>query len=542
MGRQAVGDAVDDGETIVEISTDKVDMELPAPAAGTITEILADEGETVTVGQVIARMTTAGARRRRSAAAPAAAGADAPTAAPRRRPDAPTDANASPVAARVAAAEGVDLAASPAPARAGRITKADVLDARQRRRAPPRRRRASATPLKGGAAMLARYMDESRSIPTATSFRTITVTAMDGRRKQLKDAGQKVSFTHLIAYAIALAVAAGHAGDGPPLRARSTASRTASTTARSTSASPSTSRRRTARRTLMVPVIRDAGRLSFADFKAAFDDLIDKARDEHAHRRRPHRREHLAHQPGRHRHGRLGPAADGRPGHDRRHRLDRLPGRPRRTSATMIGAEKVMTMTSTYDHRIIQGAESGRFLQTRRGLPAGRERLLRGRLRRRSASSSARRRRRRRPPPPRPPPRAAPRRRAAGAVDEELLQAVQAATSLLKAHRTHGHLAARLDPLGTEPEGDPALDPEPLGLTPELMAPDPGADPAHVRAGRDARRRAAAPARDLLRHDRLRDRAHRQPPPARVAAREDRVRRLPQAADDRRAAARCCSA
>ncbi len=54
--------------------------------------------------------------------------------------------------------------------------------------------------------------------------------------------------------------------------------------------------------------------------------------------------------------------------------------------------------------------------------------------------------------------------------DEELLQAVQAATSLLKAHRTHGHLAAKLDPLGRESEGDPALDPEPLGLTPELMA------------------------------------------------------------------------
>jgi 2-oxoglutarate dehydrogenase E1 component len=47
---------------------------------------------------------------------------------------------------------------------------------------------------------------------------------------------------------------------------------------------------------------------------------------------------------------------------------------------------------------------------------------------------------------------------------------VQAATALLKAFRTHGHLAAHLDPLGVEPEGDPALDPEPLGLTPELMA------------------------------------------------------------------------
>ena len=57
-----VGDAVKQGDTVVEISTDKVDMELPAPASGTITEILAEDGETVSVGQVIARMqATAGA-------------------------------------------------------------------------------------------------------------------------------------------------------------------------------------------------------------------------------------------------------------------------------------------------------------------------------------------------------------------------------------------------------------------------------------------------------------------------------------------------
>ena len=43
-----VGDEVKDGDTVVEISTDKVDMELPAPASGTITEILAAEGDTVT--------------------------------------------------------------------------------------------------------------------------------------------------------------------------------------------------------------------------------------------------------------------------------------------------------------------------------------------------------------------------------------------------------------------------------------------------------------------------------------------------------------
>src|SRR6187402_661288 len=60
----------------------------------------------------------------------------------------------------------------------------------------------------------------------------------------------------------------------------------------------------------------------------------------------------------------------------------------------------------------------------------------------------------------------------AQAVDEELLGAVAAAMALVKAFRTHGHLAARLDPLGSEPPGDPALEPERLipRLTRELQA------------------------------------------------------------------------
>ena len=58
------------------------------------------------------------------------------------------------------------------------------------------------------------------------------------------------------------------------------------------------------------------------------------------------------------------------------------------------------------------------------------------------------------------------------ASDETLLGAVAAGMALVKAHRQHGHLAARVDPLGSEPPGDPALDPERLQpkLTPELQA------------------------------------------------------------------------
>ena len=61
---------------------------------------------------------------------------------------------------------------------------------------------------------------------------------------------------------------------------------------------------------------------------------------------------------------------------------------------------------------------------------------------------------------------------APAAVDEELLGGIAAAASLVKAFRMHGHLAAHLDPLGSEPAGDPALEPERLipKLTPELQA------------------------------------------------------------------------
>ncbi|HWB69493.1 MAG TPA: multifunctional oxoglutarate decarboxylase/oxoglutarate dehydrogenase thiamine pyrophosphate-binding subunit/dihydrolipoyllysine-residue succinyltransferase subunit, partial [Solirubrobacterales bacterium] len=134
-----------------------------------------------------------------------------------------------------------------------------------------------------------------------------------------------------------------------------------------------------------------------------------------------------------------------------------------------LGVSKVMTLTSTYDHRVIQGAESGAFLRRIEQLLQGEDgfyEAIAADLGVEAAPITAAH-----PASASAPPLGAPAApTTAPAPDEELLQAVQAATSLLKGYRTHGHLAARLDPLGSEPKGDPAIQPENLNLTPELMA------------------------------------------------------------------------
>ena len=475
-----VGDAVKEGDTVVEISTDKVDMELPAPAAGTITEILFDEGATVTVGEVIARM-AAGA----ATTAPAAPSTDPPAASAAGPGPASPGAGATPIAQRVAAAQGVDLGRVAGSARGGRITKADVLDAAANGVAAAVELPVGAQRIKGGGAALARYMEESRQLPTATSFRTLPVTALDARRAQLKEAGHRVSFTHLIAYAIARAatdempVMAHHylSADGVPYRVDDGGVNLGLAV---------DVEKKDGTRTLMVPVIRDAGRLDFRSFLDAYNGLVEEARTNTLTADDLAGANITLTNP-----GGLGTVAS----------VPRLMVGQGTIVATgsitypvglqeigaAIGAEKVMTMTSTYDHRIIQGAESGRFLAVIESLLQGEHGFYEDVFRALGAALPML--------PPRPIPAAAaasaaapatattPAAAAAAAVaaaarqqaslsappDEELLQAVQAATSLLKAHRTHGHLAARLDPLGRVPEGDPSLDPGSLGLTPELM-------------------------------------------------------------------------
>ena len=177
----AVGDHVKAGDTVVEISTDKVDVELPAPASGTITELLAGEGDTVAVGQVIGRMAAGAAppRPRRPAPLPPPPPTAATAATPRYPPARATARRLPPSRDGPPPPWMSTSARSPEPASTGGSSRPTCSMPPPGRAPQLPRPRAKTTVLKGGAAVLAQYMDESREIPTATTVRTIVVDTLD---------------------------------------------------------------------------------------------------------------------------------------------------------------------------------------------------------------------------------------------------------------------------------------------------------------------------------------------------------------------------
>ncbi len=112
--RKRPGDWIERDETVVEISTDKVETELPSPAAGRLRDILVEEGATVDVGTLLATIDTA--------ARPGEAHLDEH---PPRTPDQPPP--VSPVVRRIAAERGIDVAQVSGSGRRGRVTKKDIL-------------------------------------------------------------------------------------------------------------------------------------------------------------------------------------------------------------------------------------------------------------------------------------------------------------------------------------------------------------------------------------------------------------------------------
>lgn len=196
------GEAVGQDEILIDVETDKVVLEVPAPSAGVLVEIVKGDGSTVTAGEVLARIDTEA----KAAAAPAAAEA-APVAAA-AAPAASVTA-ASPAASKILAEKGVDLASVEGSGRDGRVTKADAvaaqagaakaapapvalsLDGRPEQRVPMSRLRAR---------VAERLLQSQQENAILTTFNEVNMQAVIDIRKQYKDVfekehGVKLGFT-----------------------------------------------------------------------------------------------------------------------------------------------------------------------------------------------------------------------------------------------------------------------------------------------------------------------------------------------------------
>src|SRR5947199_3121421 len=501
------GDSVREGEALVEVTTDKVDAEVPAPATGKLLKILADAGQTIAVGAPLAEIevgadggaapnpTDVESRATPAAEKPARTEAKAPTPQP-----APPDGGAKPASVEVtegaellARARGVDLATVKGTGPGGSIRRRDIMQAIEQK-APtvpsspsgggkavdartPAQSPTGAIPLRGAAAALVKHMEESREVPTATSFRTVRVDVLEQRRRQLNQAIQKagrpekLSYTHLIAFAIIKAVK-----DVPSMavtfdRVEGAPARVARGVHLGLAVDV---QRQDGSRILLVPVIHDADRLDFVAFRDQYETLVAKARTGKLAADELSGATIVLTNP-----GGIGTVAS----------VPRLMkgqgtiiatgaiGYPPEFTAIaesglrQLGVSKVMTMTSTYDHRVIQGAESGEFLRRIDELLSGADGFYESIFESMQVATPA---------------GLAESGRGAGqpaeaalaaptTAEAELLRAVAAGMALVAAYRSHGHLAARLDPLGSAPTGDPSLDPVNHGLTPQLMEAVPAA-------------------------------------------------------------------
>ncbi|HEX2707410.1 MAG TPA: 2-oxo acid dehydrogenase subunit E2, partial [Solirubrobacterales bacterium] len=385
----AEGDFVNEGDTVVEVSTDKVDAEVPAPMDGIITKLVASVDDEVPVGAALAEMEPGEGSSEGSGGAAAGPGqGEAPggehlgsfSAPPPGHPQSGggngsgsgaggngADVRATPVARRVAEATGVDLGSVSGSGPGAKVTKDDVLAAGNGG-GNGTVAAGVAKQLRGPAAMLTKAMDESRAVPTATSFRTIAVDTLDAKRKAintvLKERGLKVSFTHLVAWAIVQAtkdfevmVRTFEERDGKPFAIEGGPINLGIAV---------DVERKDGSHSLMVPAIKGSENLDFAGFHSNYEDLIAKTRENkltaddfqgtNISLTNPGGIGTVASVP-RLLSGQSAIIATGSIAYP----PEWLHASPERLR--QIGVAKVMTLTSTYDHRVIQGAESGAFLR-----------------------------------------------------------------------------------------------------------------------------------------------------------------------------------
>ncbi len=314
-------------------------------------------------------------------------------------------------------------------------------------------------PIRGAGAAIASNMERSLTVPTATGFRNVAAKLLEVNRSVINGyrgrVGQgKVSFTHLIGYAVVRAIVdaapnmnnsfiAG--SDGKPRIVRN----------------PHVNMglavdidKGDGTRTLVVPVLRDADTLDFAGFLGAYEELIRKVKTNKLtvadfqgatiSLTNPGTIGTVQSVP------RLMPGQGVIVGVGSIDYPAEYQGADQRTLGS-IGVSKVVTITSTYDHRIIQGAESGLFLKRVQELLLGEHGFYDDVFRSVGVPYEAVQWRVDQNP--------------LNSEDAMLHKQMQVAT-LIRVHRVRGHLIADLDPLRwKQPVMPPELDPATYGLT-----------------------------------------------------------------------------
>ncbi|HEX5265436.1 MAG TPA: 2-oxo acid dehydrogenase subunit E2, partial [Acidimicrobiales bacterium] len=298
-------------------------------------------------------------------------------------PVAPPPSPPSPAAPAAPAAPASATAPASAPVAAPPAAPVKAADGNgDGRAAPAAAEDAAPTPLRGAAARVVANMRASLEVPTATSVREVPARLVEVNRKILNNhlargRGGKVSFTHLIAYAMVRALA-----DVPVMNSSFVDSvddkgtpgvihhRHVGVGIAVDTTKPDGSR------TLLVPCIRDADTMDFHTFWAAYEDLIRKVRNNRITADDLTGTTVSITNPGTlgtvHSVPRLMPGQGVILGVGAiEHPAEFQAADPRMLAE--LGVSKVVTLTSTYDHRIIQGAESGEFLGRMHALLLGEE-------------------------------------------------------------------------------------------------------------------------------------------------------------------------
>ncbi|MBZ0261181.1 MAG: 2-oxoglutarate dehydrogenase complex dihydrolipoyllysine-residue succinyltransferase [Hyphomicrobiales bacterium] len=273
-----VGDAVKADEPMVELETDKVTVEVPAPASGKLTSIAAAAGTTVNVGALLGAIEegAAGAAAKPAAAAPVAAPAPAKIAEPVK-----AEAPLSPAVRKIVTENKLDPATIPATGRDGRLTKGDVIEQLAKSAAAPVSLPAPAP--SGGEERvkmsrlrltIARRLKEAQNTAAMlTTFNEVDMSAVMTLRNSFKDVfekkhGVKLGFMSFFAKAVIQALK-----DVPAVNAEIDGDDLVYKNYYHLGIAVGTEKG------LVVPVVRDADRMSFAAIEKTVADYGKKARD-----------------------------------------------------------------------------------------------------------------------------------------------------------------------------------------------------------------------------------------------------------------------